>query len=543
MKSTDLFDALNQLPDDMITSAEVSPEARAAGEYAVTTNEKRRSRASRIFSSGWFAAALSLVVSLGVVALIIRAGRTEPGVITPAGTAGSTPATAPEELNHDPGTPSVYSYQFSQLPALPHKNAFLQTETVPLTLGKTYTKAELASLPLDEPLSAFLADACLVHAQTGFRLPFVLTRMGWGKGHGDLISEQSFHLPLESDPLLRDVLRDLDADTSVTLILEGVLIGTPDATPAGKYDLVIGASKVLAGETFKGALTLTGAGSVTDKTIELSYTAQKTVVSPGESMGILLSVTNHGDAFSGFGGYISNLLRVTLRCVDYEISPRYIAEDEDDWDCDTLAAGETRGAGVCFTIPDDAPIGSYALEVEFSLPAGGSEPLTCAACFPARVLVTDDSFPVDSSETETTPKEPGYDDVFIRNASPALIYGQTTAHPGETALLGVDKAGLGEEVLYVSAYAPEGMDWPATVIGEDAFHGCAALKTLYLTKGIFILEPEAFAGCPGLKTIHYQGYCVDWQSVVNDAPDWNAGLGTVTVVCRDGELTFEGQTK
>ena len=83
MKSTDLFDSMNDIPDELIQAAEVSPEAMAAGGYGATSGEKRRDFFARVTSSGWFVAAVSLIVAFGVVALILRAGRATPGIVNP----------------------------------------------------------------------------------------------------------------------------------------------------------------------------------------------------------------------------------------------------------------------------------------------------------------------------------------------------------------------------------------------------------------------------------------------------------------------------
>ncbi len=63
MKSIDLFEALNDIPADILLSAE----ARYTAEP-----QRRIDRRSGFAQSGWFVAGVSIAVALGVIVLIMR---------------------------------------------------------------------------------------------------------------------------------------------------------------------------------------------------------------------------------------------------------------------------------------------------------------------------------------------------------------------------------------------------------------------------------------------------------------------------------------
>ncbi len=87
MNSIDMFKAVGKIPADMVAAAELPADVLEAVDYGVSEKQKKRDKRRSITSSPWFAAAVAMIVALGVTAAIVIAGRAGgPGIIDqPAG--------------------------------------------------------------------------------------------------------------------------------------------------------------------------------------------------------------------------------------------------------------------------------------------------------------------------------------------------------------------------------------------------------------------------------------------------------------------------
>lgn len=84
MNSVDMFKAVGKIPADMVDAAELPADVLEAVDYGVSEKQKKREKRRNITSSPWFAAAVAMIVALGVTSGIVIAGRAGvPGTVDP----------------------------------------------------------------------------------------------------------------------------------------------------------------------------------------------------------------------------------------------------------------------------------------------------------------------------------------------------------------------------------------------------------------------------------------------------------------------------
>lgn len=84
MNSVDMFKTIGKIPADMVAAAELPADVLEAVDYGVSEKQKKREKRCNITSSPWFAAAVAMIVALGVTAAIVIAGRAGgPGTVDP----------------------------------------------------------------------------------------------------------------------------------------------------------------------------------------------------------------------------------------------------------------------------------------------------------------------------------------------------------------------------------------------------------------------------------------------------------------------------
>lgn len=374
----------------------------------------RKASLRRVFSSGRFAAALSLAVALGVVVLIIRAGRMNPGVTPPV---GSTPSDTLLETSSDPVS-DRFTYTCTLSGGTEGGNVFLQGERITITVrAACHGKAQ--DLPAE--LLSLAPDVRLVHAQTGLILHVSLT---------------SAAIP--------DGVTALGEGTVVTFT--GDVTSPTDTAPAGRYDLLLtpadGAPEIMIGEALR--LIAAGEREVPEKPygffsdqyprFRLSYRAEQTVAAPGETLTITISLTNTSASFSYKGSLTEIFPSLLLRLGDKVIEG--IGESADPapmWH--SFPEGQTMTTRVTFFIPEDAVSGDY--DMEYAQPHFRSYYDLVSytyGTFPAFVSVRGEQTPTDPPESGSSPddRDP---------ACPHLVVGSweetQSVRPGELLLLTV----------------------------------------------------------------------------------------------------------
>ena len=144
----------------------------------------------------------------------------------------------------------------------------------------------------------------------------------------------------------------------MTFILCGCASTPPENVPATSSDI-----------TTKADITTTAEIPVEDADFGFSYKVVSERVEKGERIQISVELTNQqGKSYSWEGPYSAFRADVTLVCVigddSFIISPEPIA-DTDDIGSYEIAAGGKRSADFYFTIPANAPLGSYSLICSF----------------------------------------------------------------------------------------------------------------------------------------------------------------------------------
>ena len=73
-------------------------------------------------------------------------------------------------------------------------------------------------------------------------------------------------------------------------------------------------------------------------------------------------------------------------------------------------------------------------------------------------------------------------------------------------------------------------------IEKSAFEECTELTYVKLPSTIQKIDSRAFAGCVALIHIQYDGTMEQWNAI-EKGTDWDAGTGSYTVICSDGNIT------
>ena len=77
-----------------------------------------------------------------------------------------------------------------------------------------------------------------------------------------------------------------------------------------------------------------------------------------------------------------------------------------------------------------------------------------------------------------------------------------------------------------------------TSIGEGAFYGCVALKSIVIGNGVTSIGEAAFMGCDSLKSITFNGTKMQWNSI-ELGDEWNCEIPAQIVRCTDGNVKIE----
>lgn len=74
------------------------------------------------------------------------------------------------------------------------------------------------------------------------------------------------------------------------------------------------------------------------------------------------------------------------------------------------------------------------------------------------------------------------------------------------------------------------------LILRNAFSNCSKLKEVVIPNTVISIDDYAFRNCTALTKINYNGTVEQWKTIIKGIY-WNAGMGTYTVCCIDGQLT------
>ena len=67
-----------------------------------------------------------------------------------------------------------------------------------------------------------------------------------------------------------------------------------------------------------------------------------------------------------------------------------------------------------------------------------------------------------------------------------------------------------------------------TGIGNNAFSGCTALKSVTIPNSVTSIGKNAFYGCTALKNIYFTGTEEQWNNIIKGS-DWNTHMGSNVV--------------
>lgn len=75
-----------------------------------------------------------------------------------------------------------------------------------------------------------------------------------------------------------------------------------------------------------------------------------------------------------------------------------------------------------------------------------------------------------------------------------------------------------------------------TSVNESAFEGCDQLTFVQMSTSVTKIADSAFKDCSELAYIVYSGTMAEWNAI-DKGTDWDAGTGSYTVICSDGNIT------
>ena len=85
-----------------------------------------------------------------------------------------------------------------------------------------------------------------------------------------------------------------------------------------------------------------------------------------------------------------------------------------------------------------------------------------------------------------------------------------------------------------SVVIPEGV----TEIGISSFYGCMGLTEVHIPGSVWEISMIAFKACESLTDIYYSGTKEEWENITFGR-NWDEGMPSYTVHCRDGNIVVE----
>ena len=517
MRGTDVFDLLNSLPADMITAAELPADELAAAGYGVPKKALRRERRALITSSPWFAAAVSVVVALGVLTLIVIAGRN-------GGAAGPQPVGS---------SPSV---------------------TVPDTPVVKPAETVYPDFP-DEPMPVTESDWMECN---DFAFKYKISEQDLVICPGSTFGIQCFVKNLGADfsytgsggDFCPHVTLTPSADTRVTYVMDCPLpddVGTfkvrtgeigsnvytfklPDDCPVGDYQLSMSYGNGSVG--WSGCFRVLNAGTQTSGDFAFRYTSDQYVVELGGSVTFTVSLINNGPDISAVGASDAFQPQFRLRTVGGHLIECPVERLMDIREY-TIPHRHLSERTYVVDIPPVLNPGACTLEMWFDPADIGLEGQdVCRVGFYKAFTLVPAGYTGDPDAWMWC--MPGWDDQFM-DPTGGHIYAVTSGDRWTDAVtLTATDMNLNPTERRLDAWVGEFRDY-LTVIAADAFRYADRMDTLYIPKGVSVIERGAFAPT-SLATIVYQGTTDDWRRVMQENPGWNDGCGAVTVRCADGDI-------
>ncbi len=512
---------LSELEEDIIAST-VPP---SLLRLSPAVSPRRDSRMSRLMSSGWVAAVLSVVIAVGVIVAIVLAGHTDPD-LPPVGIGGESetrPVVPPESET----TPSDTTTP-PESDSTPHDTA---PETVPETVPAT---------PAEE---------------NPFRYGYsIATPDGWGRGK--TIRLTLFMQNISAHPILTDTETSSSGKNPYfTLSMDMGGSAAPYQVPHDWY---------LDDD-------LTHYGIARGEIVVATYALTLPEELPGGGYNLDLLVfhadgARHAclfeDALSEFG-----MKYPALRNGQGEQSPlrdEWIVGKEQINDAgstieywplsveDVRERADALGhAGSALMVrgeveADPFPVHSIAVYDEGCREvARGTDITLLNRCTPGQTyyvnLVAFEELQWDGEDEDgnwiggSVTRLTEYLFPFVRYEQPTGTAGVRYDYAENTktyTIAGLDADAKAAPEITVTPYRSY---FPVVAVADGAFAGCAA-TTVTLPRSIETIG-SAFTDCLNLMVIRYGGTVADWEAV-SKATDWAAGAEMLTVIqCTDGKIS------